>query len=166
VTTTALLTAEDLLAGKDALFDVEVPAEVLRPADEHEGAGDAVVGGHVTLRPLTVSDVQLIAQAAKDDEVLTSVLMIRRAVVEPKLEQADAAAMHGGLVGFLVGEINRISGLRSTDEDLRALAASPLAQAFMVLAREFNWTPAQLRAMTLGEVLAYLEMTREARERG
>lgn len=162
MTTTAFLTAEELLAGKDALFEVEVPAEVLRPAAEE--VGEAVVGGHVRLRPLTVSDVQLIAQAAKDDEVLTSVLMILRAVVEPKLEQADVAAMHGGLVSFLVERINRVSGLSSTDEELRALSESPLAQALLVLAREFHWTPKQLRAMTVGEVLAFLEMTQNARE--
>jgi hypothetical protein len=158
------LTPEDLLAGKDAVVDVEIPGEVLRPAVD-DGA-EPVPGGRVRLRPLTVSDVQLIAKAARDDEVLTSVLMIQRAVVEPHLERADVAAMHGGLVSFLVERINRISGLSSTDDDLRALAESPLAQALFVLAREFHWTPQQLRDLTVGEVLAYLEMTQESREHG
>ena len=160
-TAAELLTAEDLLAGKDAVVEVEVPGDVLRPAD-----GDAVPDGRVRLRPLTVSDVQLIAKAARDDEVLTSVLMIQRAVVEPKLEQSEVAAMHGGLVSFLVERINRISGLTSDDDELRALAESPLAQAFFILAREFHWTPQQLREMTVAEVLAYLEMTQESREHG
>ena len=164
MTTSAILTPEELLAGKDAVVDVEVPPEILRPAPD-DGA-DPVHGGRVRLRPLTVSDVQLIAKAAKDDEVLTSVLMIQHAVVEPHLEQAEVAAMHGGLVSFLVERINRTSGLSSTDDDLRALVESPLAQAFFILAREFQWTPQQLREMTVGEVLAYLEMAQGSRERG
>jgi hypothetical protein len=163
VTTSAVLTPEELLAGKDAVVDVDVPGDILRPAAE--GGADPVPGGRVRLRPLTVSDVQLIARAAKDDEVLTSVLMIQRAVVEPRLEQAEVAAMHGGLVSFLVERINRISGLSSTDDELRALAESPLAQAFFILAREFHWTPQHLREMTVAEVLAYLEMAQESRER-
>jgi len=155
-----VLAPEELLLGKDAVFDVGVPAEVLRPGPD----GDSV-GGLVRIRPLTVSDVQLIARAAKDDEVLTSVLMIQRALVEPSLDRDQIAAMHGGLVSFLVERINRVSGLVSTDEELRALADSPLAQALLILAREFNWTPQELREMTVGEVLAYLEMTQGSRER-
>jgi hypothetical protein len=164
VTTTSALTPEELLAGRDAVFDIDVPADVLRPAPE--GSGATAVGGRLRLRPLTVSDVQLIAKAAKDDEVLTSILMIQRALVEPKLDQAQIARMHGGLVGFLVDRINRISGLVTSDDELRALAESPLAQALLILAREFHWTPTELRAMTVGEVLAYLELTQGSRELG
>ena len=161
MTTTALLTPEELLAGKDAVVDVEVPADVLRPTDAD---ADSLSGGGVRLRALTVNDVQLIARAAGTDEVLTSVLMIQRALIEPQLGQSEIAAMHGGLVSFLVGQINRISGLTSTDEELRALADSPLAQALLILAREFHWTPRELRELTVGEVLAYLELTQGTRE--
>jgi hypothetical protein len=157
LTAAGVLAPEELLLGKDAVFDVEIPAEVLRPGPD--GDGRPAAGGCVRLRPLTVSDVQLIAKAAKDDEVLTSVLMIQRALVQPSFERDQIAAMHGGLVSFLVERINRISGLVSTDEELQALAESPLAQALLILAREFSWTPQQLREMTVGEVLAYLEMT-------
>jgi hypothetical protein len=162
VTAATFLTPEDLLAGRDAVFDVEVPGEVLRPAAEADG--DPVPGGRVRLRPLTVGDVQLIAKAAREDGVLTSVLMIQRALVEPQLKQAEIAALHGGLVAFLVERINRISGLTSTDDDLRALSESPLVQAFFILAREFHWTPEQLRGMTVGEVFAYLEMAQRSGE--
>jgi hypothetical protein len=166
VTTVAALTPEELLAGRDAVFDIEVPAGVLRPTPdgERDAAGAArAVGGRVRLRPLTVSDVQLIAKGAKDDEVLTSILMIQRALVDPKLDQAQIAGLHGGLVGYLVERINRISGLVTSDDELRALSESPLAQALLILAREFHWTPTELRAMTVGEVLAYLELTHGSR---
>lgn len=163
MTIASFLTPEELLAGRDATFDVEIPGDVLRPAPDGE---EPVTGGHVRLRPLTVGDVQLIAKAAKDDEVLTSVLMIQRALLEPRLEQAQIASLQGGLVAFLVAQINRISGLTSTEDDLRALAESPLVQAFFILAREFHWSPRQLREMTVGEVLAYLEMAQQGRETG
>jgi hypothetical protein len=38
------------------------------------------------------------------------------------------------------------------------MVESPLVQAFFVLAREFNWTPEQVRSLTLGQVVGYLEM--------
>jgi hypothetical protein len=162
VSATALLAPEELLAGREAVFEVDVPGEVLRPSAAREE--DPLPGGRVRLRPLTVGDVQLIAKAAKDDGVLTSVLMVQRALVEPELAQADVARLHGGLVAFLVERINRISGLTSNDDELRALAESPLVQACFVLAREFHWTPETLRAMTVGEVLAYLELAQHGRE--
>ncbi len=155
-----MLTPEELLAGRGAVVDVEVPGEVLRPATDGD---ESLPGGRVRMRPLTVGDVQLIARAAGDDEVLTSVLMIQRAVVEPELKQADVASMHSGLVSFLVTRVNRISGLSSTDEELRALAESPLGRALLVLAREFGWTPQELRKLTVAEVLSYLELTRATR---
>ena len=164
MSTAALLAPEELLAGREAVFEVEIPGEVLRPAAER--GEDAVPGGRVRLRPLTVGDVQLIAKAAKDDGVLTSVLMLQRSLVEPELSRAEIAALHGGLVAYLVERINRISGLTSTEDELRALAESPLVQAFFILAREFHWTPEQLRAMTLGEVLGYLELVQRGGEPG
>lgn len=164
MTTLSFLTPEELLGGRDLVFDVDVPGEVLTPTSEPDD--EPLPGGRVRLRPLTVSDVQLIAKAAKDDEVLTSVLMIQRSLVEPELKQPQIAGMHSGLVAFLVERINRISGLTSTDDELRALAESPLVQAFFILAREFHWTPQQLRELTVGEVLAYLEMAQQGRERG
>jgi hypothetical protein len=150
-----LITAEELLAGKEALFDVEIPPSLVNPAME---SATGHKGKTIRLRPLTVRDVQLIAKAAKTDEVLTSVLMIQRAAVEPRLKQNEIAEMSGGLVRFLVEKINRISGLNTSDDELRDIAASPLVRAFFVLAREFHWTPEQVREMTLGQLLGYLEM--------
>jgi hypothetical protein len=157
-----LITAEELLAGKELVFDVELPAALVRPSVEPERAPQK--GKTVRLRPLTVKDVQLIAKAAKDDEVLTSVLMIQRALIEPKLKQAEITEMSGGLVRFLVERINRISGLATTDDELREMTSSPLLQAFFVLAREFHWTPQQVRELTLGQVLGYLEMLNQGKK--
>jgi hypothetical protein len=159
------LTAEDLLYGKDQVFDIEIPAILLEPdaeADDHVEAKKR--GKNVRVRPLSVGDIQLIAKAARNDEVLTSVLMIQRAVVEPKLKQNQISEMRSGLVRFLVERINRISGLTTTDDEMHEMAASPLVQAFFVLAREFHWTPEQVKGMTVGQVLGYLELVNQGKK--
>ncbi len=158
------VTPEELLAGKDVTYDVDIPAEILHPAPERPASRGAA-GGRVRLRPLTVRDVQLIAKAARDDEVLTSVLMIQRAVVEPALKQSQVAEMHSGLVAFLVERINRISGLSTTEDEVQAMVDSPIVQAFFVLAKEFNWTPQQVREMTVGQVLGYLELLNQSKRK-
>ena len=149
-------TPEELLAGSELTYDVEIPVALLHPALEDAPA--VGVSRRVRIRPLTVRDVQLIAKAAKTDEVLTSILMVQRAVVEPTLQERDVAQMHGGLVHFLVDRINQVSGLTAGDDDLRAIAESPLVQAFVVLAREFGWTPEQVKSLTLAQLLGYLEV--------
>jgi hypothetical protein len=150
----AFLSPEELMAGGQATYDVEVPPALL----QRQAAAGSAAAARVKLRPLTVKDIQIIAKASKDDEVLTSMLMIQRALVEPPVKQAQIAELSSGLVAFLVEHINRISGLTTTDEQLIALRDSPLVQAFFVLAREFNWTPDEVRALTVGQILGYLEM--------
>jgi hypothetical protein len=153
---------EELMAGREMTFEVGIPPAVLRPSADGRPDGDAAAK-KIKLRPLTVRDVQLIAKAAKDDEVLTSVLMIQRAVVEPRLKQNEIADMHSGLVGFLVEHINRISGLSTTEDEVKELAESPIVRAFFVLAKEFNWTPQQVKEMTVGQVLGYLELLNQTK---
>jgi hypothetical protein len=154
-----IITPEELMAGKELTYDVEVPLSVLACAEER-ARGEVK---KIRLRPLSIKDVQLIAKAAQDDEVLTSVLMIHRGVVEPKLKQSDISEMPGGLVRFLVEQINRISGLSAGDQELKEMAGSPIVQAFFVLAREFNWTPQQVKQMTVGQIIGYLEMLNQTR---
>lgn len=156
------LSAEELMAGREVTYDVDVPRELLQPDPDSPRPTEAS-GRTVRLRPLTVKDIQLIAKAARDDEVLTSVLMIQRAVVEPTLKQADITQMSSGLVRFLVERVNRISGLSATDDELRELAGSPIVQAFFVLAREFHWTPEEVRGLTVGQILGYLELVGRTR---
>lgn len=161
-----ILSAEELLAGNDVTYEVSVPPAVLQPSLDGDDAEEPTVTGTVRLRPLTVRDVQLIARAAKDDEALTSVLMIQRALVEPALEQSEVASLRSGLVGYLVGRINRISGLSTDEDEVQTMAESPLVRAFFVLAKEFNWTPQQVREMTVGQILGYLELLNQSKEVG
>jgi hypothetical protein len=158
------VTPEELLAGATLTYDVEIPAALLRPTLDGQPATDAT-GAKIRLRPLTVKDVQLIAKAAKDDDVLTSVLMIQRAVVEPPLKQQHIADMPSGLVGFLIDCINRISGLSTTADEVQEIADSPIVRAFFVLAKEFHWTPQQVKAMTLGQILGYLELLNQTKQK-
>jgi hypothetical protein len=156
------ITPEELLAGKEATYDVEIPESILRPGITSKQTN----GGpekKIKLRPLTVKDIQLIAKGAKDDEVLTSALMIQKAVVEPQLKQSQIADLHAGLVSFLVDQINHISGLSTTDEEMDQMTDSPIVQAFFLLAKEFNWTPDQVREMTVGQIIGYLEFLNQTK---
>jgi hypothetical protein len=98
------LSPDDLLAGASATFEVEVPAEVLRPGGDGEG-------GVVRLRPLTIGAFQLILKAAKNDPGLIPLLMLRESLAEPRLSLEQVKAMQLGLVSYLVARVREISGL-------------------------------------------------------
>ena len=106
---TPTLSPDDLLAGASATFAVEVPPEVLRPAD----AGRPVPGeaGVVRLRPLTIGAFQLILKAARDEPGLIPLLMLKESLAEPRLSLEQVKGLHLGLVTFLVGHVREISGL-------------------------------------------------------
>ncbi len=161
-----LVTPEELLAGSELVHDVVVPSELLQP-----GVNDSVAHrdaptepSKVRLRPLTVKDAQLIARAAKDDDVLTSILMIERSLIEPRLGRDQIAKLHGGLVRYLVDAIDQVSGLTTTKDDIAQFTESPLVQAFFVLTKEFGWTPQQIRELTLGQIIEYLELLNHERQ--
>lgn len=159
LTPPAMLSADDLLAGAAATYTISVPAAVLRPAGDGAAAAvGAPAGGQVTLRPLTVRDVQRVAQAAKDQRLVSGVLMVQQALVAPKLTVEQAGSLSAGLLQFLLDAVNRISGLTVQDEDLDSALKAPLTRACFVLAREFGWTPAECADLTLGQILLYLEM--------
>jgi len=153
VTTT--LTADELLLGGAGTHEVEIPPDVLRPAD---GDGDGAAPARVVIRPLVLADVQQINKAARDAEALTSVLMVQQALVEPRMTVEQVGRMHAGLVEFLLGEVNRVSGLSISRDELAEAVQAPLARACFVLAREFGWTPEECAGLTLGQVLLYVEM--------
>ena len=144
------LTAEDLLAGSALTHEVVLPP------------GGPV--GAVTVRPLTVRDVQLVAHAAKDDRELAAGLMIARAVVEPVLTVEQAGRPPAGLARFLVDTINELSGIETPRDRLAELVQAPLAKACFVLAEEFGWTAEDVAGMTIGQILMYVEMTGRASE--
>jgi hypothetical protein len=148
------LSAEDLLAGGAATFTVPLPPALLR-----EGGA----AGEVVLRPLLVRDVDRVVRAAKDQRVMTSILMVQQAMVAPKMTVEQVGSLPAGLVQFLMDRVSTISGLDLGEEGLDKAVKAPLARACFVLAREFGWTPAECSELTLGQVLLYLEMV--ARDR-
>jgi len=149
---TKTLTGDQLLAGAAATYTVSVPASMLGPN------GNGGTGGEVTLRPLTVRDVQRVAQAAKEQRLLTSVLMVQQSLVSPKLTVDEAGSLAAGLLELLLARVNEISGLRAGDDDIDTAVRAPLTRACFILSREFGWTPAETAALTVGQVLLYLEM--------
>lgn len=157
-----MLSAEELIAGGELTFEVEVPASALRPSVSDPGNGSGGVQ-RVRLRPLTVRDLQLVVRAAKEQDELVATLMIQRALVEPKMEVPQVARLHVGLVRHLLDQVNRISGIEAAPEAVDEASHAPLARAALVLAREFGWTPEEVNGLTLGQILLYLEMLREGR---
>jgi len=153
-----MLSAEELLAGSTLTYEIEVPAEVLLPGSPTKN-GD----GHntVRLRPLTVADLQIILRAGKESDSLLATLMVQRALVEPQMTVAQVAAAHAGLVEYLLTEVNRISGISASQDQILRARESPLAKAALVLAHEFGWTPQQVSELTLGQVMLHLQMLRD-----
>jgi hypothetical protein len=146
----AALTAQDLLAGSQLVHAVQVPAELLRPGQP--GAQP----GQVRLRPVNVGTMALVSRAARDDPSLVPLLMVKESLVEPQLTLDQVRQLHVGLVHFLVGEINRASGLSAEGEAFDAALQSPAARAHLLLARHFGWTPEQVAMLTPGQVMVYL----------
>ena len=155
------LTAEDLLAGAAATHTVEVPAGLLGGTAE-----GGAVAGQVVLRPLTVRDVQRVTKAAREQHLLTSILMVQQALVSPKLSVEQVGGLPAGLVQFLLARVNEISGLTMDEDDLERAVQAPIARACFVLARELGWTPEECAQLTLGQVLLYLEMLARDGEEG
>ncbi len=104
------VTADDLLAGAKAEFEVVIPPHILRPVDV-DGTEDSLEAMAVELRPLTIGTFQLIMKAARDDAGLIPLLMIKEALVEPSLSLEQVKQLHLGLVQFLIAHIREISGL-------------------------------------------------------
>jgi hypothetical protein len=151
----ANLSAEELLAGAAGTFTVSLPAAVLRPGPADAPSG---IAGDVVLRPLQIRDVERVTRAAKEQRVLTSVLMVQQALVSPKLTVEQVGSLSAGLVQYLLQRVNQISGLDLGEEELEKAVKAPLAKACFVLSREFGWTPAECSELTIGQVLLYLEM--------
>jgi hypothetical protein len=145
------LTAEELLAGGALTHEVVVTPELL-------GDGGGMAEARVTLRPLTVRDLQRIGKAARDDESLSAALMIQHALVEPTLKIDQVTQLPAGLARFLLERINTISGISTARTELEEVVQAPLARACFILAKEFGWTPEEVSGLTIGQILLYLEM--------
>jgi len=153
-----VLSVDDLLRGGRGSHEVTIPPDVLAPSGSPHPGSSGAGATTVRLRPLVLADVQRLQRAARDDKALTSVLMVQQAMVEPTVTMDQVNAMHCGLVEFLVGQVNRISGLGLGRDELDEVVRSPLARACFELARQFGWTPDQCAALTVGQILVYLEM--------
>jgi len=147
----ATLSTEELLAGAGLTYRVRVPDSLLPATGTDEP-------GEVVLRPLVLADVLRLHRAAGDDGELASALMVAQALVEPALTLDQVHRLPAGLVEFLLGEVNRVSGLSLGGDDLAQAVHAPLARACFVLSREFGWTPDRCAELTLGQVLVYLEL--------
>ena len=147
------LSADELLAGAAVTHDVVLPA----------GSSNVTGDAKVKLRPLTVRDLQRVTKAAKDDDKLLSVLLLKEALVEPPLSFEQVHALPAGIARFLVDELNRISGLKVASNSMSEAIEAPLARACFVLAREFGWSPQEVGEMTVGQILLYLEMVNQHR---
>lgn len=146
------LAAQDLLAGSGITHDVRVPPDILTPGVQPEDAED----GGVRMRPLSVAVLTLISRASREDPGLIPLLMIKESLVEPSLTLDQIRQMHVGLVHFLVGKVNLISGLAADGGALDEAASSPLGQTHILLAKHFGWTPEQVSQLTPGQVAVYL----------
>jgi hypothetical protein len=150
------LTADELLAGSNLSYEVEVPGRLLSAAHQADG-------GKVRLRPLTVCDLQLITRAAKENDALTSALMVQSALLEPELSLPQVNALPVGLLQFLLENVNRISGISIPPREVQAAAADPLVRAAHLLSKEFGWTPEEVGELTLGQILLHLQLLKEQR---
>lgn len=153
-----ILTVEELLAGSGLTFEVELPPDVLSPGGNGAAEGKSRT---VRLKPLAVSDLQIISRAAKESDHLIAALMVQRSLVEPAVSVAEAAAMHIGLMQFLLHEVNRISGIIADGDGFSDALEAPMAKAAFLLAREFGWTPQQVNDLTLGQIMLHLQMMKE-----
>ena len=153
------LSASDLLAGSELVYEITVPQHLLanKPEDDNR---------ILKLRPLTVKDLQLISRAAKENDSMTSVLMIQTALVEPQMEIAEVYRLPAGLMDFLLTEVNRISGIGASEADLQVAAEEPLLKAAFILAREFGWTPEQVSELTLGQLMLNLQLLKDQASTG
>lgn len=149
----SFLSAEDLLAGSSLHHEVPVPAALL--------CGTEMAEAVLKLRPLTIRDLQRIRKACGDDENLSAALMIQNACVEPPLKLDQVSRLPAGLARFLLDRINDISGVDTPKNVLEEQVQAPLARACFILAKEFGWTPEEVSGMTLGQVMLYVQMTRD-----
>jgi hypothetical protein len=151
-----VLSAADLLAGEGAIRHVEVPNELLG------GTVATDADRQVQLRSLTVNDLRLIARAARDNDELTAVLMVQRSLVQPALSIPEVSRMPVGLLQFLVHQVNDLSGISASEEEVARAIEDPLAQAAFRLSQAFGWTPEEIGRLTMGEVRTHLQLLKSA----
>ena len=145
-----MISAEDLIAGAETEHIVEIPEALLPDVEDRR----------LTLRPLTARDLRLIAKAARENDDLSGALMVRQALVEPALSLDQVNALPAGLLQFLLQEVNRVSGITASEDDVLDALEDPLVQASLLLSREMGWTPEDVGRLTLGEMMLHVAALR------
>src|SRR4051794_35270953 len=97
---TRALTAEDLMAGAKALHTIAIPSTLLEQDSPSTNSMGKEPVGSVVLRPLTVRDIQRVNQAAKEQTVLASILMVQQALAQPNMTVEQVSSLPAGLVEF------------------------------------------------------------------
>ena len=149
------LSSDELLAGGGLQHEIKIPSELIKSKEGNNS---------VTLQPLTVRDLQLIAKAAQNDDNLSAALMIQKSLVEPPMELDQISRIPAGIAKFLIEEINNISGINTSKNALEEMVQAPLAKACFVLAKEFGWTPEEVSGMTIGQILLFLQMSQQTEQ--
>jgi hypothetical protein len=145
-----VISAEDLLVGASHEHEVEIPESLLPEADDRL----------VLLRPLTVRDLRLIAKATRDNGELSGALMVRQALVSPALSLEHLGALPAGLLQFLLAQVNKISGITASEDEVIKALEDPLVQATLLLSREMGWTPEDVGRLTIGETMLHVAALR------
>ena len=58
----------------------------------------------------------------------------------------------------MLQKVNDISGVNATEQEIDNAIEAPLSKAAFILAQQFGWTPEQVGAMTLGQILVNLKL--------
>lgn len=145
-----MISAETLIAGADTEVIVTIPETLLPDAEDRT----------VSLRPLTARDLRLIAKAARENDDLSGALMVRQSMVAPQLTLDQVNALPAGLLQFLLHEVNVVSGITATEDDVVNALEDPLVQASVLLSRELGWTPEEVGRLTLGEMMLHVASLR------
>jgi hypothetical protein len=101
-----MLTAEELLAGAEMIFDIEIPDDFI-----DSNAPVSNKPNMVRIRPLTFGTFQLIMKSAREDPGLIPLLMVKEGLVEPKLSMAQVNNLPIGLLEYILEKIRELSGL-------------------------------------------------------
>lgn len=108
-----ILSAEDLLAGAETIFEIVMPNEMISQSfDAKTMNGNGTTQERIIkIRPLTIGVFSLITRAAKNDSALIPLFMIKESVVEPVLTIEQVKKMPIGMVEFIIENIRNVSGL-------------------------------------------------------
>ncbi len=106
---TSNVTVEDLLAGANVDYDLTIPDHILRPGQDPT-SDEQTRSMSVKLRPLTIGAFQTILRAARDDEALIPLLMVKEAVAQPELTMRQVNQMHVGWSNYLVDTFRTLGG--------------------------------------------------------